>query len=74
MGQGRDNTREYLKAHPELFAEIEAQVREGLPRLNPLPNARAAAPAPQPVEIPIEAAAKMSAPAAKAQIDIVVDD
>ena len=75
LGQGRDNTREYLKAHPELFAEIEAQVREGLPRLNPQPAARAAAtPAPQPVEIPIEAAAKMSAPAAKAQIDIVVDD
>ena len=74
LGQGRDNTREYLKAHPELFAEIEAQVREGLPRLNPLPNARTAAPAPQPVEIPIEAATKMSAPAAKAQIDIVVDD
>lgn len=75
LGQGRDNTREYLKAHPELFAEIEVQVREGLPRLNPsAPAARTAAPAPQPVEIPIEAAAKVSAPAAKAQIDIVVDD
>ncbi len=75
LGQGRDNTREYLKAHPELFAEIEEQVREGLPRLNPsAPGARAATPAPQPVEIPIEAAAKVSAPTAKAQIDIVVDD
>ncbi len=73
LGQGRDNTKEYLRAHPELFAEIEAQVREGLPRLNPsrIPQAT---PMPQPVEIPIEAAAKMSAPAAKAQIDIVVDD
>ncbi len=73
LGQGRDNTREYLKAHPELFAEIEAQVREGLPRLNPVPQGRAAAPAPQPIEIPIEAA-KVSAPVAKAQIDIVVED
>ncbi len=72
LGQGRDNTKEYLRNHPELFAEIEAQVREGLPRLNPRRNV--AAPAPQPVEIPIEAAAKVSAPAAKAQIDIVVDD
>ncbi len=72
LGQGRDNTKEYLRNHPELFAEIEAQVREGLPRLNPQRNL--AAPAPQPVEIPIEAAAKVSAPAAKAQIDIVVDD
>ena len=72
LGQGRDNTKEYLRNHPELFAEIEAQVREGLPRLNPQRNL--AAPDPQPVEIPIEAAAKVSAPAAKAQIDIVVDD
>ncbi len=72
LGQGRDNTKEYLRNHPALFAEIEAQVREGLPRLNPQRNF--AAPAPQPVEIPIEAAAKVSAPAAKAQIDIVVDD
>ncbi|MBP3381472.1 MAG: hypothetical protein J6L00_02405, partial [Clostridia bacterium] len=49
LGQGRDNTKEYLRNHPELFAEIEAQVREGLPRLNPQRNL--AAPAPQPVEI-----------------------
>ncbi len=73
LGQGRDNTREYLKANPALMAEIEAQVREGLPRLNPVNNMRAAVTAP-PIEIPIEAAAKVTAPAAKAQIDIVVDD
>ena len=72
LGQGRDNTREYLKAHPELMAEIEVQVREGLSRLNPVNNMRA--PAAQPVEIPIEAAAKVTASAAKAQIDIVVED
>ena len=74
LGQGKDNTREYLKAHPELMAEIEQQVRDGLPRLNPSAASRAAVPAQQPVEIPIEAAAKVSAPTAKAQIDIVVDD
>ncbi len=74
LGQGRDNTKEYLKNHPELFAEIEAQVREELSKVNPLVEAKMAAAQKAPVEIPIEAAAKMSAPAAKAQIDIVVDD
>jgi recombination protein RecA len=27
IGQGKDNTREYLKEHPELAAEIEAKIR-----------------------------------------------
>ncbi len=74
LAQGRDNTKEYLKNHPELFAEIEQQVREELSKMNPLVEAKLAAAKMTPVEIPIEAAAKMSAPAAKAQIDIVVDD
>ncbi|MDR3323466.1 MAG: recombinase RecA [Zoogloeaceae bacterium] len=28
IGQGKDNTREFLKAHPDLAAEIEARLRE----------------------------------------------
>ena len=30
LGQGRENTRIYLKEHPELAQEIEARIREGL--------------------------------------------
>lgn len=73
LGQGRDNTKEYLKTHPEFAAEIEKLVRENLEKLNPAPRGREK-PAPSPVEIPIEAAAKVSATAAKAKIDISVDD
>ena len=73
LGQGKENTKEYLRAHPELMAEIEELVRAGLPKLNPS-AVKAPAPIQQPVEIPIEAAAKVTAPTAKAQIDIVVDD
>lgn len=72
LGQGRDNTKEYLKNNPEFAAEIETLVRENLSRLNPPPGQGKARPAP--VEIPIEAAAKVSASAAKAKIDISVDD
>ncbi|NTV95408.1 MAG: recombinase RecA [Thiobacillus sp.] len=30
IGQGKDNAREYLKSHPEIAAEIEAQIRQKL--------------------------------------------
>ncbi len=33
LGQGRDNTKKYLLEHPELFAEIEKQVRENADKL-----------------------------------------
>jgi recombination protein RecA len=43
IGQGRDNTREYLRANPELAAAIEAQIRaQMLPGRRPV---EAAAPA-----------------------------
>jgi recombination protein RecA len=44
IGQGKDNTREYLKEHPDLAAEIEAKIRAavGIPDLT---AARGAAPA-----------------------------
>lgn len=73
LGQGRDNVKEILKNNPEMAAEVEKQVRENLHRLINPRGAKAAAPA-APVEIPIEAAAKVSAPAAKAKIDISVED
>ncbi|MCL2886877.1 MAG: DNA recombination/repair protein RecA, partial [Betaproteobacteria bacterium] len=28
IGQGKDNAREFLKAHPDIAAEIEAGIRE----------------------------------------------
>ncbi|MFV0498031.1 MAG: recombinase RecA [Candidatus Fimivivens sp.] len=30
LGQGRDNIKEYIKANPELFAELSTKVREGV--------------------------------------------
>ena len=33
LGQGRDNTKNYLDEHPELFAEIETLVRENADKL-----------------------------------------
>ena len=70
LGQGRDNVKELFKGNPELTAEIEVLVRANLDKLNPSRTKTNR----EPVEIPLAAAAKMSAPAAKAAIDIVVDD
>ena len=74
LAQGRDNVREYLREHPDLSAEIEAQVRENMHKL--VPGARpSVSAAPQtPVEIPLAAAPQVTSATAKAQIDIVVDD
>src|SRR5574338_604956 len=45
IGQGKDNTREFLRANPDLAREIENKVRVavGLPELPALPSATAAA-------------------------------
>ncbi len=73
LAQGRDNVRDYLAQHPEMAAEVEAKVRENLHKL--VPGARpAVAAAPAPVEISLAAAPAVTSAAAKAQIDIVVDD
>ncbi len=73
IAQGRDNARDYLKANPELSAQVEQLVRENMHKL--VPGGRpAVAAAPAPVEIPIAAAPQVTSAAAKAQIDIVVDD
>lgn len=73
IGQGRDNVKEYIRNHPDFAKELEQLVRENMDKLNP--SARVVAPRQStPVEIPVEAAAKVSASAAKAKIDISVDD
>ena len=72
LAQGRDNTKEMIKNDPALMQELETLVRANLDKLNP--SARVAPLPSTPVEIPLEAAAKVSAPAAKAKIDISVDD
>lgn len=73
LAQGRDNVRDLLRGNPELSAEIEAQVRENMHKLVPGTRAVVSA-APAPVEIPLAAAPQVTSAAAKAQIDIVVDD
>ena len=73
LAQGRENVRDLLRNTPALSAEIEAQVRENMHKL--VPGTRAAVSvAPAPVEIPLAAAPQVTSAAAKAQIDIVVDD
>ncbi len=72
LAQGRDNVRDYLKQHSELSAEIERQVRENMHKL--VPGGRPVVAAPAPVEIPLAAAPQVTSAAAKAEIDIVVDD
>lgn len=73
IGQGRDNVKEYIKNNPDFAKELEQLVRENMDKLNP--SSRFVAPRlSTPVEIPVEAAAKVSASAAKAKIDISVDD
>lgn len=71
LGQGRDNAKEYLKANPELMAEIEAKVRENADKLLEIP---ARAGGKKPVKVgaaPVEAPA---APATRVNIDVETDD
>lgn len=73
IAQGRDNARDYLRANPELSAQVEAQVRENMHKLVPGTRPSVGA-APTPVEIPLAVAPQVTSATAKAQIDIVVDD
>ncbi len=72
LGQGRDNAKVFLKEHPELMAEIEAQVRQNADRLTLGKKGAKAAPA--------KAAAPTPAPAPaaggpnEADLDILVED
>ncbi len=73
LAQGRENVRDMLRGDTALSAEIEQQVRDNIDKI--VPGARpAVAAAPAPVEIPLAAAQQVTSTAAKAQIDIVVDE
>ena len=78
LGQGRDNSREFLGTHPEIAGEIEAQVKANVGKLfgKTKPTKGSAA---KPVEVPVEpptpeAAEGKSRASAATDIDIVVDD
>lgn len=77
IGQGRDNSKEFLATHPEIAEEVEQRVRENVDKLFEKPTKGGI----KPVETPVEPApAEDPAPtptskaAAKQNIDITVDD
>ena len=79
IGQGRDNSKEFLATHPELADEIEQKVRENVDKLyDKLPGRPAPREAAKPVELPVPEEAPAPTPtnkaAAKKSIDITVDD
>ena len=51
IGQGRDNAKQYLIDHPELAAQIEADVRENMWKLQPNRSRAPIAPAAKPVSV-----------------------
>ena len=78
LGQGRDNTREFLGNNPEIAGEIESKVKENVGKLFGKQKASKGSAA-KPVEVPVEAptpqaAAGKSRSSAAADIDILVDD
>ena len=86
LGQGRDNTKNYLEEHPELFAEIEQLVRDNASQLYAgkgkaagrkaasIDEAPAARPAPAPQPAEEKPAEKPTARTSKTSIDIMVED
>lgn len=73
LGQGRDNSKKYIGEHPELMAEIEAQVKANMDKLY---SAKSPKKSGESAVVKVEAApAEKKAPAAaKTDIDITVDD
>lgn len=72
LGQGRDNVKDYLKANPDLYEEVETLVMAAIQREKD--EAQAVTAKPAPVEIPLNQAVAYTAGTARAKIDIVVDD
>jgi recombination protein RecA len=68
IGQGRDNSREFLKENPDLAFEIENKVREhlGIPLLPGSGASSAASSAPEEAEKPRKSKAALAAPGAGA--------
>ena len=75
LGQGRDNSKEFLANNKEVADEIEAQVKANVSRIFGKSKPAKGSPA-KPVEIQVEEAAqeKPARSSAKADIDILVDD
>jgi recombination protein RecA len=71
LGQGRDNVKEYFRSNPALAEEIEAKVRENVGKLGEKP---AAGPVVKPVAVEVTPTVPAKPRAAKASIDITVDD
>ena len=79
IGQGRDNSKDFLANNPEIAQEVEKLVRENVDKLYEKPGKAGAKAAATPVEAPAiptpeEAPVPTSKAAAKQSIDITVDD
>lgn len=82
IGQGRDNTKKYLKEHPEFAAEVEAKVRAALDAERDEKSGKKAerdpnAPAAPAIDVPGSPAAPKKATAkkgSKIDIDVMADD
>ncbi|MEM1485536.1 recombinase RecA [Oscillospiraceae bacterium PP1C4] len=71
LGQGRDNAKEYLKANPEVAAEIEAKVRDNAEQLSKV-NKTAGK---KPVKVgAVVGNDEVSASVSKVNIDVEIDD
>ena len=70
IGQGKEKAKEFLAANPDIAKEIEAKIRAALMQKTEAPIEEEKTP----IEIPIAAAAQVTMPAAKARIDISVED
>ncbi len=71
MGQGRDNSKQFIKDNPEIAAEIEEKVRENREKLFGKKTSKKEAAAAKKIEVKEEAKPRA---AVKADIDIMVDD
>lgn len=79
IGQGRDNSKEYLATHPDMAEEVEAKVRENVDKLYEKPGKTGGIKAvAEPVEKPeaeqVPARTPITRAEAKQSIDITVDD
>lgn len=74
LGQGRDNTREYIAANPELEKELEDRIYAAIAALRETKQGKAPAPAAAAPAAPAEPASPTTKKVARATLDIVVDE
>jgi protein RecA len=78
LGQGRDNSKEFIRTNPDIAGEIEDKLRENVDKLYAKSTVKSAAAksAAKEVEVPAPApaAAEKKRPSVKTDIDITVDD